>query len=28
VSYGGSSMVVSWVAVGLVDAAHVEATRR
>jgi rod shape determining protein RodA len=28
VSYGGSSMVVCWVAVGLVDAAHVEATRR
>lgn len=28
VSYGGSSMIVSWVAIGLVDAAHTEATRR
>lgn len=27
VSYGGSSMLVSWVAVGLVDAAHTAATR-
>ena len=28
VSYGGSSMIVSWVAVGLVDAAHTASTRQ
>jgi rod shape determining protein RodA len=28
VSYGGSSMLVSWVAVGLVDVAHTAATRQ
>jgi rod shape determining protein RodA len=28
VSYGGSSMLVSWLAVGLVDATHTTATRR
>lgn len=28
ISYGGSSMLVSWLAVGLVDAAHTEVTRR
>jgi rod shape determining protein RodA len=28
VSYGGSSMLVSWLAVGLVDATHTVATRR
>jgi rod shape determining protein RodA len=28
VSYGGSSMLVSWLAIGLVDATHSTATRR
>ena len=28
ISYGGSSMLVSWVAVGLVDAAHTSARER
>ncbi len=28
VSYGGSSMLVSWLAIGLVDAAHTDVTRR
>jgi cell division protein FtsW (lipid II flippase) len=28
VSYGGSSMLVSWLAVGLVDATHATATHR
>ena len=28
ISYGGSSMLVSWVAVGLVDAAHTSARDR
>jgi rod shape determining protein RodA len=28
VSYGGSSMLVSWVAVGLVDATHATSARR
>ena len=28
VSYGGSSMLVSWLAVGLVDAAHTDVTGR